>query len=236
MNTTPTLDGFLSSLLKDSNIPNVYDAILPDDYDTVSLPDRFQKSNYKYPLILDTFGHSCSIWLLIAVVLSFALLAANSKSEFLKKYGTKVKDAFVYNGLIRTVLESSVYIFIGSFLTFKFGFANETHALVNITLSGLAQLLLFIFAMKCYSAIKANNGNLGDDEKSYRDLTKELKENTYNFSAYFNVIFLFRRAAFCAIIVFIEGALMQIMISAVLNTTHLVWLICAQPFDSRLLN
>ena len=41
MNTTPELDGFLSSLLKDSSIPNLYDVILPDDYDTVNLPSRF---------------------------------------------------------------------------------------------------------------------------------------------------------------------------------------------------
>ena len=205
MSTTPTLDGFLSSLLKDSSIPNLYDYILPADYDTVSMPARFTKSNYHHPLIIDIFGHSCLIWLLIGVVLCVALIASNSKSPFFRKYGIKVKDVFVYNGLIRTLLQSSIYIFIGSFLTFKFGFANEIHSLINITLSGLALLLLFIFATKCYTAIDMNNGQLGEDQKKYKDLTKELKENTYNFSAFFNVIFLFRRAAWCAIVVFVEG-------------------------------
>ena len=205
MSTTPTLDGFLSSLLKDSNIPNLYNYILPTDYNTVSMPARFTKSNYQHPLLIDIFGHSCSIWMLIAVVLCVAVMASNSNSPFFKKYGTKVTDVFVYNGLIRTVLESSIYIFIGSFLTFKFGIPNEIHSMMNITLSGLALLLLLIFATKCYTTIDMNNGQLGEDQKKYKDLTKELKENTYNFSAFFNVIFLFRRAAWCAIVVFVDG-------------------------------
>jgi len=90
--------------------------------------------------------------------------------------------------------------------------------------------------MKCFTAIYINNGKLGDDQKRYRDLTKELKENTDNFSAYFNVIFILRRVACVAIVVFIEGAIVQIIISAAVHTTHLLWLICAQPFNSTLIN
>ena len=63
--TTPELDGFLASLLKDSKIPNIYDLFVPDDYDAVSMPDRFMKSSYKYPLLLDIFGHTLSIWLMM---------------------------------------------------------------------------------------------------------------------------------------------------------------------------
>ena len=178
MNTTPELDGFLSSLLKDSSIPNLYDFILPKDYDIVSLPSRFKKSNYEYPLLLDTFGHALSIWLLIWVVLCLAILAGNSKVNFFRKIGIKVKEVFVFNGLIRTVLETSIYIFIGWFLTFKFGFAIETHSILNIILSGLALVFLYLFTEKCFMAIKNNNGKLGDGQKKYKELTKELKENT----------------------------------------------------------
>ena len=78
MATTPELEGFLSSLLKDSRIPNLYDFILSDGYDSVSMPKRFKKSNYEYPLLLDTFGHTLTIWLGILIVLFVAIIAANS--------------------------------------------------------------------------------------------------------------------------------------------------------------
>ena len=72
MKTSPELDGFFAALLKDSMIPNLYDAILPEDYDSVSMPDRFQKSNYSYPLVLDTFGHTLTIWMAITFLLIIA--------------------------------------------------------------------------------------------------------------------------------------------------------------------
>ena len=76
------------------------------------------------------------------------MIASNLEDGIFKKIGNKVKETLVYNGLIRTVLETSIYIFIGSFLTFKFGFAMEAHALLNIILSGLAIILLYKFSEK----------------------------------------------------------------------------------------
>lgn len=78
MKTTPELDGFLSSLLKDSRIPNIYDAFLPEDYDVVTMPSRFRKSNYEHPLVLDTFGHSLTIWIFISLMLGTAYILRNS--------------------------------------------------------------------------------------------------------------------------------------------------------------
>merc|ERR1719264_773361 len=106
-------------------IPNLYDAILPEDYDSVSMPDRFQKSNYSYPLVLDTFGHTLTIWIAITFLLIISSLFKNSKIGFINKIATKICVAFLYNGLIRTALETSIYIFLGCFLNIKYGLANE---------------------------------------------------------------------------------------------------------------
>ena len=65
MSSTPELDGFLSSLLKESKIPNIYDYIIPDDFNAVSMPDRFMKSSHKYPLFLEIFGHILTLQLAI---------------------------------------------------------------------------------------------------------------------------------------------------------------------------
>ena len=62
MSTTPELEGFLGSLLDDSLIPNVYNFILPEDYDAVSMPARFTKQ-YSFPLVLNIFGHTMTFWI-----------------------------------------------------------------------------------------------------------------------------------------------------------------------------
>ena len=81
-----------------------------------------------------------------------AIILASSEG-CCRKIGNKVKDVFVYNGLIRTVLETCIYILVGCFLNFKFGFAIESHSLLNMVLSALAIGLLFLFAYKCFRAI-----------------------------------------------------------------------------------
>ena len=100
---------------------------------------------------------------MIAIVLCVASRVASANGGFFSKIGGKIVEMLVYNGLIRTVLETSIYIFLGSFLSFKFGYANEAHAIVNIILSGIALFLLYLFARKIYAAIRDNNGYLGDD-------------------------------------------------------------------------
>ena len=77
LSTTPELDGFLSSLIKDSRIPNIYDYIIDEDYDVVDMPSRFTDS-YKHPLILDIFGHVLTIWILVTIALLFSYLLKNS--------------------------------------------------------------------------------------------------------------------------------------------------------------
>ena len=163
MKTSPELDGFFAALLKDSMIPNLYDAILPEDYDSVSMPDRFQKSNYSYPLVLDTFGHTLTIWIAITLLLIIASLFKNSKTAFINKIATKICETFLYNGLIRTALETSIYIFLGCFLNIKYGLANETHSILNFVCSGILAFVFIIFSTLLYSAIKVNNGVLGED-------------------------------------------------------------------------
>ena len=162
MSTTPELDGFFASLLKDSFIPNIYDYILPEDYDSVDMPDRFQKSKYSYPLVLDTFGHSLSIWIAIGFVLIVASLLGNSSIGCLNKISTKIRQILLYNGLIRIALETSIYIFLGCFLNFKYGFVMETHSITNFVCSCLLMTVLAGFAAFCYYAIKMNKGVLGE--------------------------------------------------------------------------
>ena len=89
LNTTPELYGFLKSLLKDSRIPNAYDYIIPDDYDTVEMPDRFL-ANYKHPLILDIFGHILSIWIIVGIVLILSAILKGMQCGIAKKIGTKI--------------------------------------------------------------------------------------------------------------------------------------------------
>lgn len=160
MSTTPELDGFLASLLKDSKIPNLYDFIIPSDYDAVTMPARFSKSSYKHPLVLDVFGHTMSIWFMVGFTLVTAMLLLDSGFPQVKRIANKIKDTFIWNGIIRIALETSIYIFIGCFLNLRFGVSGETHAIVNTLTSFGFLFLLSMFSLMCYKAIRKNSGNL----------------------------------------------------------------------------
>ena len=113
MTTTPELDGFLSSLLKDSRIPNLYDFVLPADYEAVSMPTRFKKSSYTHPLVLDIFGHTMTIWIMVGFALISALILHDSGFSGVRKFSEKVRFIFIWNGFIRIVWQTSIYIFLG---------------------------------------------------------------------------------------------------------------------------
>jgi len=78
LTTTPELDGFLSAVLKESQIPNIYDLFLPDDFDKVEMPDRFKKSGYKHPLFFDVFGHVFTVQLAIFFLLGIGSIMVNN--------------------------------------------------------------------------------------------------------------------------------------------------------------
>ena len=175
MDTTPELDGFLSSLLKDSRIPNIYDFYLPEDYSAVSMPSRFQKSAYSHPLILDTFGHVLSLCLVMFVVILFAALLKFSAIGCVQKVSQMILDKMIYNGIIRMILESCIYVFLGSFLNFKYGGSFDLHAIMNIFVSIGFILIMLIFAVNCYITIKRNHNEMSSDScKKFNELTKEL--------------------------------------------------------------
>ena len=153
--TTPELDGFLSGIFRDSSIPNLYDYVVDPDYDVVTMPDRFTVA-YDHPLFLDIVGHICTLWYVLMFALAFSVLLKTRDNELIRKIGLLIYDELMYNGLIRMILESLVYIFLGSFLTFRYGIALELHSVVNTFLSVIVLFLTCAFTYAVFRVINHN--------------------------------------------------------------------------------
>ena len=166
--------------------------------------------------------------MLIFVAILFASLLKFSAIGCVKKIAEHVLDKMIYNGIIRMLLESCIYIFLGSFLNFKYGISYDFHAIMNIFVSVGFTLLMFLFAINCFVMIKRNANALDSENcKKFHELTKELREDPMNFQIYFCLIFMLRRFLLCALVVFIEGAMVQISASLVVNTFYVLWLVAA---------
>ena len=72
--------------------------------------------------------------------------------------------------------------------------------------------------------------------KSYKELTRELKPDPIKFSAYYTLIFIFRRGAICATVAFIESSYFQLRLSLFINLSYFVWVLVAFPFVTKLVN
>ena len=118
----------------------------------VRIPSRFTIA-YKHPLILDIFGHVLTIWLACLFIALFSRLFKNCKTKILAKIYDKIKENFVYNGLIRMLMESCIYIFLACFLNFRHGVAVETHSILNICISAIFMLMMVIFLVVAYVII-----------------------------------------------------------------------------------
>ena len=64
-------------------------------------------------MVLDIFGHTMSIWILVSIILITAQLLQDSGFSCIRKISLKIKEQLVWNGLIRIALETNIYIFLG---------------------------------------------------------------------------------------------------------------------------
>ena len=68
LETTPELWGFLSSVIRDVYLPNVYTS--PSGFE---LPERFSRSKYDSGVFLSVFGHTGLIWFISAILLAISV-------------------------------------------------------------------------------------------------------------------------------------------------------------------
>ena len=143
VDSSPTLKGFLHGLLKDTRIPNLYDFLR--DYDTSSMPGRFSTSRYSHPSFFDIFGHLLTIWLIIAVLVGLAMLTLKVKNPKIRKIGEVAKSKMIYNGIIRLLMTSFIYIMFGFSLNLRYGVNDSAISILNTTVSILAFIGICIF-------------------------------------------------------------------------------------------
>ena len=97
--TSPILEGFLSGLLNDSKIPNLY-AYIGNSHDNSEMPSRFITFRYSYPSFLDITGHVITMWIVIGILFGLALITLLFKHPKVNKIGIMAKDKMMYNGVI----------------------------------------------------------------------------------------------------------------------------------------
>ena len=133
--TTPYLTGFLSGLLRENRIPSLY-AYIGDRYDHSDMPSKFKTLNYNHPSFLDIAGHILTGWLTIILVVGILLLTVClSSNPIVIWLGVYSKQLIWYNGIIRIVLSSIVYLMFGIALNFRYGINFSIISLVNTSIS-----------------------------------------------------------------------------------------------------
>ena len=238
MSATPELDGFLSSLLKESKIPNIYDYIIPDDFSAATMPDRFTKSSHKYPLFLDIFGHILTVKLAIIFALFIALSLAKTCRGKIQTLGQKVVDTFVWNGLIRSTLESSIYVFLGALLNLKYGNDfSDGNVMTNYVLSIIAMSFMMWFGVYCVILVVKQNRKFDRTAFArFKELVADIRPNASDFAFCFSGIFLLRRLLLVAVVVFLENPKYQVSLMFLVNLAHLAWMLVDKPFDNGFMN
>ena len=142
------------------------------------------------------------------VVILFAALLKFSAIRCVEKVSQMILDKMIYNGIIRMILESCIYVFLGIFLNFKYGCSFDLHGTLNIFASVGFTLIMLLFAVNCYITIRKNHKEMNSEHcKKFVELTKEIRDDPMTFHIYFCLIFMLRRFLLCAIVVFIEGAM-----------------------------
>ena len=61
------------------------------------------------------------------------------------------------------MMESCIYIFLASLLTFRYGVANEAHSIINTIVSVSFLTLIVVFSYGVYAAISKNKSQLEDE-------------------------------------------------------------------------
>ena len=114
----------------------------------------------------------------------------------------------VWNGLIRSLLECSIYIFLGALLNLKYGNEfDDMHVMINYVISVLVLTFMFWFTFSSVVRVIKHSGNFNSPEFSrFKELVDDLRPNAGDFATCFSGIFVLRRFLLVAIVVFLENA------------------------------
>jgi hypothetical protein len=93
----------------------VIDLVIPSETSEAEMPDRFTYTLYDYPLFFNITGHIITVWLVMAVVVytAWAIQRLAPKASKVAKVARFVYGMYVYNGMLRTVMQSSIYVYLG---------------------------------------------------------------------------------------------------------------------------
>lgn len=97
----------------------------------------------------------------------------------MRKIAGKVKEMFIYNALIRMVLETCIYIFLGCALNLRYGVANDVHSHLNLGFSIAFLVFMAVFAWLCARVLTKHYGDYDNEAyiMKFKELTNELRDD-----------------------------------------------------------
>ena len=136
----------MEGLLDDTTIPNLY-SYVESDINDVSMPERYEINRYNSPIFLHITGNILTLWLIIASFVALSQLTLFWKFPKIRKIGDRIRNFFIYNGIIRMILVSVFYFMLGSLLNLRFGISSSVLSIFNTILSVITWIWIFFFAV-----------------------------------------------------------------------------------------